>query len=92
MIPQTFPAGYEIPVLAWIMNDSDHPVRANGLLSATGHPNIQLRRGAGSGFLGSTNSAGTLNYAPAIGGVVTNKSVTIEAATTWTTVAGVLKM
>ncbi len=91
MIPQTFPAGYEIPVLAWIMNDSDHPVRANGLLSATGHPNIQLRRGAGSGFLGSTNSAGSLNYAPAIGGVATNKSVTIEAATTWTTVAGVLQ-
>ena len=90
MVPQTFPAGYEIPVVAWAMNDAGHPVRANGQLRATGHPSIQVRRGVGSGFLGSTNDAGTFNYDPVIGGIVTNKSVTIEASTTWTTVAGVL--
>jgi len=90
MVPQTFPAGYEIPVVAWAMNDADHPVRANGLLGAAGHPNIQLRRGVGSGFLAGTNPAGTLDYAPAIGGISTNKTVTIESSTTWTTVSGIL--
>lgn len=90
MVPQTFPSGYEIPVVAWTMNDAGHPVRANGLLSTFGHPGIQVRRGVGSGFLGSTNTAGSLNYAPAIGGIWTNKSVTIEASTTWTTVSGEL--
>ena len=91
MIPQTFPAGYEIPVVAWTLNDADHPVRANGQLSAANQPSIQVRRGVGSGFLGSTNAAGTLSYAPTIGGIATNKSLTIEASTTWTTVAGILQ-
>lgn len=90
MTPASFPAGYEIPVVAWTVNDSGHPVRANGILAAAGQPGIQLRRGVGSGFLAATNPAGPLNYTPAIGGTVTNKLITIEAATSWTTVAGIL--
>ena len=90
MAPMIFPAGYEIPVVAWAINAADGPVRANGLLSAFGHPSIQVRRGVGSGFLGATNPPGTLDYIPSLGGVSTNRSVMIEASTTWTTVSGEL--
>ncbi len=39
--PQDFPAGYEIPVVAWVVDDDGHAVRANGLVAAPGHPSIQ---------------------------------------------------
>src|SRR5881296_2887410 len=45
LAPQAFPVGYEIPIVAWVRNDDGHAVRANGLLTAPGHPVIQLRRG-----------------------------------------------
>lgn len=90
MTPATFPAGYEIPVVAWAVNEDGHAIRANGILGAPGHPNIQLRRGMGSGFLAATNPTGTLSYTPAIGGIATNKLIQIEVATSWTTVSGVL--
>ncbi|MBK8001366.1 MAG: hypothetical protein IPK15_22340 [Verrucomicrobia bacterium] len=90
MTPAAFPSGYEIPVVAWTMNETGHPVRANGILAATGQPGIQLRRGVGSGFLAATNPEGSLNYTPAVGGIATNKLITIESATSWTTVSGVL--
>jgi hypothetical protein len=90
MTPQDFPAGYEIPVVAWVMDADGHPLRANGQLSAPGHPAIQLRRGIGSGFLAATNPAGQLSYPAGVGGLVTNKTINIEGSTTWTTVSGIL--
>lgn len=89
-VPHTFPAGYEIPVVAWAVDDANHAVRANGLLAAAGQNSIQLRRGVGSGFLASNQPPGVLNYAPSIGGVSTNKPVAIEADTVWTPVTGTL--
>ena len=90
LVPANFPAGYEIPVVAWVLNTNEHAVRANGLLSAAGQNSIQLKRGAGSGFLASNLPAGLLNYTPAIRGVATNKPVNIESPATWTNISGTL--
>jgi hypothetical protein len=88
--PQQFPAGYEIPVVAWIEDDNGHAIRGNGLVAAPGHPSIQIRRGVGSGFLGSTNAAGLLDYSPTIQGLTASKSIALESNTSWTTVNGML--
>jgi hypothetical protein len=88
--PETFPAGYEIPVVAWVVDEEDHAVRANGLLTAPGHPSIQLRRGVGSGFLAATNAAGTFDYPAQVQGIQTNKTIALESGTVWTTVSGTL--
>ncbi|MCI0747910.1 MAG: hypothetical protein L0Y58_21090 [Verrucomicrobia subdivision 3 bacterium] len=85
-----FPTGYEIPVVAWVEDESGHAVRGNGFATAAGHPSIQIRRGVGSGFLASNHPAGALNYAPAVQGLSTNKSIVLESNTTWTVVSGVL--
>jgi hypothetical protein len=90
IVPLDFPAGYEIPVVAWAVDDQGHAVRANGLLSAQGHPSIQIKRGVGSGFLAATNPAGPLNYTPHLQGLETNKVINLESSTTWTPVSGVL--
>lgn len=88
--PANFPAGYEIPVVAWVVDADSHAVRANGSLAAAGQNSIALKRGVGSGFLASNQPPGLLNYTPIIGGVTTNQPIQIEAATTWTSVSGVL--
>ncbi len=88
--PQDFPAGYEIPIVAWVLDAQDHAVRANGMLAADGHPAITLKRGVGSGFLAANNPPGPLTYAPALQGLSTNKTINVEASTTWSDVAGVI--
>ena len=90
LVPHAFPAGYEIPVVAWAVDNGNHAVRANGILAAAGQNSIQIRRGVGSGFLGSNQPPGALNYTPALGVISTNKQITIESGTTWTGVAGTL--
>ena len=90
LTPQDYPLGLEIPVVAWIEKPDGSAVRAHALLAATGHPSIQLRRGAGSGFLAATNPAGTLTYAAAIPGIQTNKLINLESSTTWSNVSGTL--
>ena len=88
--PQAFPAGYEIPVVAWVLDEVGHAIRANGFITAPGQPSIQLRRGVGSGFLSSNNPPGTLHYAPSVTGISTNKFINVEPATTWTAASGIL--
>ena len=90
LTPSNFPAGYEIPVVGWVVNDEEHAVRANGLLSAPGQNSIQLKRGVGSGFLSSNQAPGMLSYPASIGGLTTNKEINLETNTTWTTVSGIL--
>src|SRR5262249_30849876 len=51
---------------------------------------IQIRRGAGSGFLASTNPPGPLDYAAQVPGLLTTKTINIEANTSWTEVSGTL--
>jgi hypothetical protein len=90
MAPSQFPTAYDIPVVGWVMDDQNHAVRVNGPLAASGHPSIPIKRGVGSGFLSATNSAGALNYAAQIGGLATNRAITLESATSWTTVSGLV--
>jgi hypothetical protein len=90
LAPAQFPTGYEIPIVAWVEDNAGHALRANGFVAAAGHSSIQVRRGVGSGFLAATNPAGPLNYAPAIQQLGTNKVITLESGTAWTTVSGVL--
>src|ERR1043166_4225581 len=88
IIPQEFPTGYPIPVVAWVENDQGHAVRVIGQLSATGHPSIKIKRGVGSGFLGTNNPAGTLTYAPQIGVLTATNTITLQSGTSWTVVPG----
>ena len=90
LTPANFPTGYEIPVVAWVVDEDNHAVRANGLLSAAGQNSIQLKRGTGSGFLASNQPPGVLNYTPSVGGISSNKPINLEAGTVWTSVAGTL--
>ena len=89
-VPQDYPLGLEIPVVAWIENAQGGAVRAHALLTAPGQPSIQLRRGAGSGYLAATNPAGPLEYAAGVPGLRTNKTINLEASTSWTSVGGSL--
>ncbi len=90
LMPSNFPSGYEMPVIAWVVDAEEHAVRANGLLAAAGHNSIQIKRGVGSGFLASNQPPGTLNYHPIVGGLGTNKAANITTGTVWTSVSGVL--
>jgi len=90
LAPSSFPAGYEIPVVAWVVDEDNHAVRANGLLAATNQNSIQVKRGVGSGFLASNQPPGILNYTPSVGGLATNKSIELEPSTAWTDVSGVI--
>ncbi|HXE41477.1 MAG TPA: hypothetical protein VN516_00530, partial [Candidatus Baltobacteraceae bacterium] len=88
--PQDFPAGYEIPVVAWVENNQGHAVRANGLLATDGQASIQIRRGVGSGFLSATNPAGVLAYVTSIKQLQASNSINLESNTIWTSVSGTL--
>ncbi len=88
--PQDFPTGYPIPVVAWMENGEGHAVRANGVLTAAGHPDINIRRGVGSGFLDAVPAAGSLEYSPQVGGLPASKTITLENAPAWTLISGSL--
>lgn len=90
LAPAAFPTNCAIPIVAWVLNDAGHAVRANSSLFSTGHPTIPIKRGVGSGFLGTTNPAGWLNYDASLAGLQTHRSIMIESATEWTPIAGVL--
>jgi hypothetical protein len=88
--PAVFPAGYEIPVVAWIRNPDGGAVRVNGDLSIADQSKFSIKRGVGSGFLTSTNPAGPLNFTASISGLQTNGTITLETAPTWTSISGTL--
>ena len=90
LTPANFPTGYEIPVVAWVVDNDNHAVRANGVLAMGGQNSIQLKRGVGSGFLASNQAPGVLNYTPSIGGLATNKPITLESGTVWSNISGTL--
>ena len=100
--PRRFPAGYEIPIVAWAYNPQQgKTMRGNGWLTfpvwagEEAHfpqPPIFLRRGVGSGFLSSDTPAGSQAYGVSLGdhAYVTNLFVTVQDPTTWTPVSGTL--
>lgn len=90
LVPASFPAGHPVPLIAWVVDEEDHAIRANGILK-NGEANLfQIRRGVGSGFVSPTNASGEFALALNVGGVATNASVTIEEAVSWTAVSGTL--
>lgn len=93
ILPQDYPPGLPIPVVAWVENDQDDAIRVNGYLSAAGFEgqNVQVVRGVGSGFLSPATNAGTLSYAARIETLTAPRQIRIDPNPTWTTVgAGVL--
>ena len=100
--PRRFPAGYEIPVVAWVHNPQQQgkTMRGNGWIvfpqSGSGEyypqPPIFLRRGVGSGFLSSNTPPGFYIYTAALKdyGDGTNLMVNVQESTTWTPVSGTL--
>lgn len=90
LAPKTYPQGMQIPIVAWVEDAKGHAMRVNGSVTAPGQNSIPLTRGVGSGFLSASNSVGPLSYQPGIGGLATNKSITVEFGTVWTGVSGTL--
>jgi hypothetical protein len=91
IVPSAWPASNAVPVVAWVMDADNHPVRANGMLLLAGNePQFQIRRGVGSGFIDAGKTFDTVNYVVSVGGAQTNIHIDIETNITWTTVSGVL--
>lgn len=89
--PQQFPAGLEIPVIAWVDDGPGNSRRVNGNVTAAGFVGrpLPLRRGVGHTFLPAAG-AGALAYDAHIQSLASNKVINIEASTTWSNVAGIL--
>jgi hypothetical protein len=86
--PDSFPAGMEIPVVAWVESDAGSAVRVNGEVTAPDQAGFKVFRGVGSGFLHATHPPGTLSYQPSIGGLTTNLAISVETTTDWTSLGG----
>lgn len=90
ILPEAYPQGMEIPVVAWIRNDQGDVVRANGTMTAEDDPSVVIRRGVGSGFLADNHAAGTLAYVAQMGSIQATKNIQIQAGTVWNPVSGTL--
>lgn len=90
IIPKSFPSGFQIPVIAWIVDENLHALKVNGVLKADGYPDIKIRRGVGSGFLPAQSNINQIIYTPIISQLQTNFNITIEGNTSWTEVSGVI--
>jgi len=88
--PANYPAGLEIPIIAWVDDGPGNGRRVNGNVSAPGFPPLPLRRGVGHTFLPAAANTGALNYNAGIQGLATNKVINIDSSTTWSNVSGTL--
>ena len=98
LVPSAWPGGLPLPVVAWVMDEQEHPVRANGILRDNGgyygfYPPaiaIQIKRGVGSGFIPTTTNADSLNVRLRVSSLTTNPPIVKESNVVWTSAAGVL--
>jgi hypothetical protein len=90
LAPDEYPRDLAVPIIAFLENSDGHAVRANGLLKAAGHPDIQIRRGVGSGLLAPDHSADPLNYVADLPGLQINKIIRLESNTTWSAASEIL--
>ena len=92
ILPSSFPVGLPIPSVARVWDSNDQAVRLNGSLSldAFQDANIQLRRGIGSLLLPAVIQPGVLGGGASLGPLMVARPITLEAATDWTVVGGVL--
>ena len=88
--PQNYPAGLEIPAVAWIDDGPGNGRRVNGTVTASGFPSLPLVRGVGHTFLPAGAAGNSLSYNATIQGLATNKSINIDSSTTWSNVSGFL--
>ena len=89
--PQDYPAGLEIPVIAWVDDGPGNSRRVNGIVTAAGFAGspLPLRRGVGHTFL-PASSAGQINYEAQIHSLSTTTLINIDTSTTWSNVSGIL--
>ena len=97
LVPSAWPGGLPLPVVAWVMDEQEHPVRANGILQGTGgyyggtaSPSFQVKRGVGSGLIPTTTNADALVLQLRLSGLGTNPPVVKESNVVWTVVSGTL--
>jgi len=92
IVPQDYPQGLEIPVVAWVRDTQGNEIRGNGAMTADGFENspIRLLRGVGSGFLPAATGGGALFYGANLHDMANHKTINIDTSTTWTTVSGTL--
>ena len=90
LAPASFPAGYGVPLIAWVVDEQDHAIRGNGMLLNAAQNLFPIKRGVGSGFVAHTNASGTLALSLSMAGLATNHNVNIESGVVWTTVSGAL--
>jgi hypothetical protein len=90
VVPQNYPTGLEIPAVAWIDDGPGNGRRVNGAVTATGFPSLPLVRGVGHAFLPPASAGSSLSYNAGIQGLATNKSINIDASTTWSNLSGIL--
>ena len=92
MIPQSYPVGLPIPVIARAEDAEGRERRANGDVTAAGFEDnpVKLLRGIGSGFLPAATQGGTLSYDAQLFSMQAPKQITIDTNTAWSPVAGVL--
>src|SRR4051812_981992 len=88
--PQTFPAGIDIPVIAWVDDGPGNGRRVNGNVIANGFPSLPLRRGVGHVLLPPATNSGPLNYNAHIQSLAASKIVNIDSSTTWSNISGIL--
>ena len=88
--PVRYPVGMEIPIVAWVVDKDEHPIRVNGVLSSPCHPPIPIRRGVGSGFIPAIAVSGTIDCPIQISGLQIHKTINIETNREWNVVAGML--
>ena len=80
-LPQDYPAGLEIPVVARVEDGAGNARRVNGWVSAAGFEGSAFRmlRGVGHGFL-PPSAPGTVSFNAQLQSLQTNKQINIEAS------------
>ncbi len=90
MMPQEYPPGLEIPVIARVENPDGHVRRANGFAEAGGFPRLKILRGHGSELMPPAPAGSSVEYGPQLTSLSAYKEVNIDPTTTWTTISGTL--
>ncbi len=89
--PATFPAGLEIPVIAWVSNSTTgERTGVNGTITSAEYASfpIPLLRGVGSVFLPGAIGNQTIHYNGTVKTESVNKDIHIEPSTSWQEVSG----
>jgi hypothetical protein len=88
--PQKFPAGLEVPIVAWVDDGPGNGRRVNGNVTAAGFGSLPLplRRGVGHTFLPAQSAGASVNYDAQIHSLGAAKLIEIDSTTTWQTVSG----